>query len=181
MPIDSSMDSRMRALHALLQDHTYVQLPKKNATATAAPTPVTVPVVRPIGVQFGDAKTAASCISNTGSTANQQHQPPQPVHHQQKSQQIATFMQDASGPVSTQPQQPPSHAIRSNVTQTITGQPNPYGIKQPPTEASFIPGFPFAYNAMSKGKFAVKHNSLVFRNLIEVLNYYFRQMMMRIR
>lgn len=26
-PIDSSMDAKMRALHALLQDHTYVQRP----------------------------------------------------------------------------------------------------------------------------------------------------------
>lgn len=26
-PIDSSMDSKMQALHALLQDHTYVQWP----------------------------------------------------------------------------------------------------------------------------------------------------------
>lgn len=44
LPIDSSMDSRMRALHALLQDHTYVQLPKKAATATTAPSP-NVPAV----------------------------------------------------------------------------------------------------------------------------------------
>lgn len=45
-PIDTTMDSRMQALHALLQDHTYVQMPKKvptiaaTATATAStPTP----------------------------------------------------------------------------------------------------------------------------------------------
>lgn len=35
-PIDSSMDSRMQALHALLQDHTYVQWPiEKQAQLTS--------------------------------------------------------------------------------------------------------------------------------------------------
>lgn len=44
LPIDSSMDSRMRALHALLQDHTYVQLPKKTAAAATSSAPNTVTV-----------------------------------------------------------------------------------------------------------------------------------------
>lgn len=40
LPIDSSMDAQMRALHALLQDHTYVQL-LKISIATTTPTTVT--------------------------------------------------------------------------------------------------------------------------------------------
>ncbi|XP_031630526.1 inactive histone-lysine N-methyltransferase 2E isoform X2 [Contarinia nasturtii] len=41
-PIDASMDSRMRALHALLQDHTYVQWPaEKQAQLTATNTSIT--------------------------------------------------------------------------------------------------------------------------------------------
>lgn len=41
LPIDGTMDIRMQALHALLQDHTYVQMPKKVSTITTA-TSVTV-------------------------------------------------------------------------------------------------------------------------------------------
>lgn len=36
LPIDCTMDVRMQALHALLQDHTYVQMPKKLMEAAAA-------------------------------------------------------------------------------------------------------------------------------------------------
>lgn len=35
-PIDSTMDVRMQALHALLQDHTYVQMPNKLTVVAAA-------------------------------------------------------------------------------------------------------------------------------------------------
>lgn len=36
LPIDCTMDVRMQALHALLQDHTYVQMPKKLMETAAA-------------------------------------------------------------------------------------------------------------------------------------------------
>lgn len=34
-PIDTTLDVRLQALHALLQDHTYVQMPKQLSTITA--------------------------------------------------------------------------------------------------------------------------------------------------
>lgn len=172
LPIDSSMDSRMRALHALLQDHTYVQWPKKAAmTATVSVTNVSsvavnnVPLSIPSNIMpptagkttFATAQSVQGKTSNTGATHPKQQLQHQQHHQSTTSQIIDSVVAGAGGPI----QLPPTNTIKYN------HQP-----KQAPASimassilaTQFIPGFPFTYNAMNKG--IKKHNAHLMTNNI---------------
>lgn len=161
LPIDSSMDARMRALHTLLQDHTYVQMPKKSPipALSAISTPPAAISTTTHATQLHSENTASTTnvVSIVPSTVTlSSNSTPTKEKQSTTMQTIDSVVAGAGGnnfSISSRSSVDisPNHGkvVRKNMADGSGSLVNKY---QPqPNSANLIPGFPFAYNsAMSK-------------------------------
>lgn len=144
-PIDSSLDMRIQALHALLQDHTYVQWPvsvylKNHVKIIYLSTSTTFQIDKQAQI------TASASIFNsnspiTSSTPSKTLEPPSSSSLSSPSIKAkGSKSQDLNGAIVSSNVSAPNH-LTSPITQ---GNKN-----QHPSIASLIPGYSFGYNTMS--------------------------------
>lgn len=134
LPIDSSMDKRMQALHALLQDHTYVSIPKKSTSTITSGSVASV----------GNILSPAGAMGMSGTSLQQSSNNVIPIKQSTTTQIIDSVVAGAGGnnlstnSRNTIPIANKYHQQSATVTAAVT------------VTTPLIPGFPFTYNTMLK-------------------------------
>lgn len=153
LPIDRSMDARLQALHAILQDHTYVLLPKKSAGTTpggsgaagalASPVPSRASLMlspKSVGKQSTTSQIIDSVAAGAGG----------PTHYSPNNSRIGANVA-STGPSNTQAN---AYAAKYNPQQQSTQANSSLAATAPAANAAatLIPGYPFGYSSAEKGK-----------------------------
>lgn len=177
LPIDSSMDSRMRALHALLQDHTYAQLPKKTAPATTPSGTLAAAAVDSVRKPASTASEHSRTSPTTRKSTSSLPESPQAAGSNRLSGEKSLVRGSPStAAITANAQGKNANALATYAKQQLPSQPDNPDVTSPrkcvvvgpiqtsvstgstgaastaSTVSPFIPGFPFTYNAAGTGK-----------------------------